>query len=266
MSIDFLVIRQWLEAHSDDIIVNLLAGVIAAVLILMTQTTVIIISTTIHDLITRRFRIRRIAGFRLGGDAPIEVLSGSLEEESPVLQGPDARAAARIQVMLEQVFRGRRVVDGYRARQSDEEIPQSDFCTVGGPEFNSCTRSVIAYLSSVAAFDSEGNLVLPSIGRVYKPEMEGGRIKKDYGLLVRMRNPVDGRRTCVVVAGCDTYGVYAAAQLLTNSARFPHLAGQFRKKRGLVSSALNKDFVAVISCRAQGTDVSNVRVEYVTSI
>jgi hypothetical protein len=256
---------RWTTAHQTDILVNLLAGLIAAIVLLVCQTGVIVVASLLHDILTRRLKIRRLFGLSTTGE-PIVVISGSLNPKQPLLEGPDARAAAQIHLTLEQVFRRRRVLDTFSASPDEKDLPHTDYCAVGGPEFNACARNTLAHLAKYVNFDAAGRLNVVACNKTFEAEYEGGAAVKDYGLLVRVRSPMDEQRRALIVAGCDTYGVYAAAQLLTDSRRFRSLYGRFRRKRGIFETLANKDYIAVVSCRPVGSDIAGVEVELVCGL
>jgi hypothetical protein len=96
---------------------------------------------------------------------------------------------------------------------SQDDLRENLIC-IGGPDANPVTRLILDRTSttlvvvngSVTFFDTE-------TGRYFSPQIDAGRDRRDYGIIVRTRNPFNLERAALVLAGSFGDGTQAAAEL-----------------------------------------------------
>lgn len=203
-----LLATSWLSSHSDAII----AGCISSAIVLGLQIFVPTTSQALYDLVMRRWAAKRVWGFRKPDQ--IYIVSGSIKEMTTddgtaFLAGPDAEAVAVVTVALQLLFPKAKLVRLFSPGFS-KDLYGNDLVTVGGPVNNSCTAAYLDALNVGARFE---NLDLVTPAKRY--EIAAGKDgTTDYGLIISAQNPYATDRRCIVVAGCDTHGVLAAANTL----------------------------------------------------
>lgn len=256
---------RWIKGSQNEININLFSGLISGFLVLSLQFAVRASTFLVRDVYLGRLRVKRLFGFAASGPV-IQVLSGSLQNKTPVLMGPDAKAAVRIQFTLESTFLRRSVFHTFAGKQSFTQIPQTDIVSVGGPTHNLCTRELLADFKSLVYFDSEDQLIVPCFGLTLKGADSKELNGEDFGLILRAPNPACPNHNILVLAGCGSHAVYAGALLFTDARRFPHLYGEFSRARGRLALLGNRHYLAIVRCRFRGGEIHNVHVDHVKTI
>lgn len=257
---------SWVSKYNTEIAVNLFSGLLSAVIVLSLQTSVRIGSFIIYDFFLGRFKIRRLFGFSTSGSI-IQVVSGSLQANVPMLMGPDAKASTGVQFTLESIFRKREVFHTFAGNGSFSQIPQTDFVTVGGPVYNPCTAAILAEFKNYLYFDSQDHLIIPVLNnKKYIGANSNETYGEDYGVILRVDNPTAPTHHAIVIAGCGSHAVYAGALLYINSARFPKLYHEFKKARGILDTFKNSNYLAIVKCKFRGGEILNVHIEHVVKL
>lgn len=108
---------------------------------------------------------------------------------------------------------------------SDDQVQkqiEKDFLILGGPKNNIITRRFLDKLRNVSLVaDQEGGAIswlVPGEEKTFEGEKAGKTIVKDYGLIVRAKNPFSSAKnptTICLFCGCHTYGTIAASKYFT---------------------------------------------------
>ena len=139
---------------------------------------------------------------------------------------------------------------------SDAELSSANLLILGGPAINAVAqRALDAIQDTLPASINLEEIAITIANRRYAPEYDQneGRVIKDYGLVVRCRNPFDSSNASMafLVMGCHGFGTAGAAQLLLDE-------GHARK---LSSEVEQRDFVAIAEVRIKGQDYETRIVE-----
>lgn len=132
------------------------------------------------------------------------------------------------------------------------ELRTSNLIVLGGPVANRVS-SLIWSAASVGVpytIDAEKQIVraLPSD---FTPEYDKrGKLKLDFGIVVRRRSPLDGENGLVIAAGCHGFGTEACAAMLTQRAQQNALA---RRTKG-------QDFAAIIRTELRDNQIISVAI------
>lgn len=87
-----------------------------------------------------------------------------------------------------------------------------DLVLIGYPQGNEITKIVMNDLVPPIKFDGH-NLIDTATGTIqYKPAISDGYVMEDYGCIIRAPNPYSPASTVFILAGCETFGVKAAAE------------------------------------------------------
>lgn len=205
-------ISKWLSDNAASII----AGVISSLIVLSLQFLVDLAVQFSHDFITQRSQVRRLFGLR--SPRRIYVVSGNVEQLATdvfrgtvLLAAPDAEAATKIKLTLAVLYPDADIIHTFSSTMS-EELFSEDIVSVGGPVNNATTRMLLQEMTSKVSFE---NLDIVTGKARYSLEKNNqGRLITDHGLLFVGPNPFNPDKRCMVVAGCDTNGVLAAAECL----------------------------------------------------
>ncbi len=241
---------DYLNKNSDAIIL----GIIASTLTIMLQISVYTVSNFITYFITLRWYLRRL--FSFADKENIYIISGSIYDEATggttLISGPSASAAANLHRTLEDIYSDSKIKHMYSTNNQSFYIDEN-IVSVGGPVYNSCTKNLMKHTKSLVYFDE--NDALHFNDHVYKKSVED---EVDYGLIIRLKNPFDTTKKALIIAGCGSHGVLAASMLFNKSNKFKEIQKDFEKKIGFINHIFNKDFIAVIQCRMNGNDISEV--------
>jgi hypothetical protein len=102
---------------------------------------------------------------------------------------------------------------------------------VGGPRFNDVSRQQMSSPGLRYIYDLGERAVIRDTvsGAVYSSSMHQNGVEKDYALITRTRNPYNRETFVLSLSGIHTFGVAAAALMLTK----PHVRDVARRVRGL---------------------------------
>lgn len=255
--LDFLnAAATWLTSQIN----NIVSGVIASV--------IIIAFGEIYGfghLTLKKYQVRKLWRFRRPME--VRVVSGSIDQSDPFVRAPtswpDANAASILIQCCKYIYPKTRVTHSFHSAP-DELI--GDIIAVGGPAHNDATRELLACVSSRITFsqihssDSADRYALVVSDKTYMPEFDGTRVRKDFGAIVRMRNPLNYRNSdSILVIGCETFGVLAAALVLIHDNVASSARAELAKMLPWARSHV--DFIAVFSCQPLQYSVGAIRFE-----
>lgn len=156
-------------------------------------------------------------------------------EASGLIGVGDMQAAAEVTSFFAELgFRRRaRAIDIIYQDQLAGDLYSANLICIGGPEGNRVTERILRRINHTIEFDGGGTSLRDTeTGTVYNPEFETDHEGKktltlDCGFLIKAPNPLDKRRTVVILAACYGYGTWAGATL-ARSPQFLHtdLVGQ----------------------------------------
>jgi hypothetical protein len=140
---------------------------------------------------------------------------------------------------------------------SDEQLGtkiENDLVLLGGPKNNPATKILLEKLKDICFVDQTDEYICwkyQAKEKYYRAKVERNRVKCDYGMIIRIKNPFStkGRIVCLLSGG-HTYGVIAAATYFVND--YPKVAN-VRK--------LAPTLIAVVSCDVVDDYPVNIRLE-----
>jgi len=138
----------------------------------------------------------------------------------------------------------------------DPELQSANLLILGGPAVNSVSRRALESIQDTLPVGINlEDICITVSNRRYSPEYDEdtGTVVKDYGLVVRCRNPFDSASDSMafLVMGCHGFGTAGAAQLLLRT----------NLVRNLSAEVEQRDFVAIAEVRVRGHDYSTRIVE-----
>jgi hypothetical protein len=202
-------------------------------------------------------------GFR--GVERLYVVSGSIsdvrqEVRDAILMGPDADAANECIAALRFLRPRTRVVRMYSPSFPDEMLKEN-VVAVGGPVNNPVTEKVMQPLSRIVKFDAA--LILHDLlaGSQFETKYsDGNTVERDYGLILKLPNPMRIGGELLVLAGCDTHGVLAAARAISPHPDGTGTSHAIRAQLGFGAFARKDYYMAVVSCNAVGNEVGTLQL------
>jgi hypothetical protein len=138
--------------------------------------------------------------------------------------------------------------------QVSGDVLKENLILVGGPEFNLITREVMDRLKTSIRF---GNPRLNEIAfhdtcdnRVLAPKVNSisGEVIKDYGLVVRAKNPFAPEKWVTVIAGSFGFGSWAGARYAAS--------GEMAKRKEIAGK---KEYELLVECEVVGGSPQNVK-------
>jgi hypothetical protein len=131
------------------------------------------------------------------------------------------RALAILMSSLNTAYKGIKIKNIVMSDEALSDRVENDIIILGGPKTNHLTRKLLDCIQEQPLVDENEQYIEWKIaGEEGKfpenPESEG-QIHRDYGLIIRMKNPFssDGSTVCLF-SGHHTYGVIAAASYFIN--------------------------------------------------
>lgn len=103
---------------------------------------------------------------------------------------------------------------------------QNHLILIGGPNHNSITKNLIFSNSKIPFSYNQNNTLVyfqkngsSEITKTYSPQMADGDnnfFKKDYALILNIKNPHDYQKRIILICGCRSIGCYGGAVFLSN--------------------------------------------------
>lgn len=131
-----------------------------------------------------------------------------------------------------------REVPLFTSRSFPVEFYSHDLILIGFPRGNEVTRRIMPDLDLPLIFKDHEIIDSRTGETKYTATIKEGEVVKDHGLLVRAPNPYKKGATVLILAGCETYGVKAAADFL-NISKLPILKDLRWLKSGILVAALH---------------------------
>jgi hypothetical protein len=175
-----------------------------------------------------RLPSRRTWRFRSSGRQLVIVIATSGHAETGVYRRAmtglgQVRALSLLSPSLRQAYPD---VDLQMVRLSvevGESDLDNDLLVIGGPKNSSVTKMLLEKLGPQLPFSVDGTEITWD-GTTYEGIAVKGKIRRDYGYVIRSRHPLHPTRRIVIVGGSHTYGTAAAARWLVedgSSRRLP---------------------------------------------
>lgn len=255
----FQALPSWVTTNSDSI----LAGILSSVIVILLQSIAIGLGLAIASALALKWRLRTI--WRLRNPQFAFVLSGSIADvsedvRSVILAGPDADAASKIVATLGLLYPAARLRHAYSSGFPTEMYKETIIC-VGGPLHNRSTKQLLSNFPTIR-FD-EFSLIAPD-NNIYETEYDDADVPiEDYGLIIRARNPYDEVHDVIILAGCDTYGVLAAALAISADPGAKRIRRQLARNLGFARFYKAVAFAAVVRCAVLENDVAKIELVHV---
>lgn len=249
----------WLTTYRDTIF----TGVVASLIVLALQAFVRAVSIALAAIVTIKWRLRPIWGFKTPGN--IHIVSGSIENVSEgvraaILAGPDADAASTIIAATGLLYPEAHVRHFYSSHFL-RDLWSENLIIVGGPVNNSCARGILDQYKDKESPIFDGFTLVSPTGKRYETIYDEQDVPiKDFGVLMRAVNPFDKSKDMLLMAGCDTYGVLAAAKLASHERFVRGAQKSLQKTLGFRRYLGGSDFVAVVECTVLENDIANLVV------
>jgi hypothetical protein len=253
----------WYTQNRDAII----AGIVSSAIVLTLQVATRVVSLLIYDIIVRRLPTKRIWG--IASPKQIYVVSGSIETLTgptglAYLAAPDAEAVAVVSVTLRLLYPKAELVHAYSPNFSPD-LYGAHVVSVGGPINNTCTRTLMKALGVPLRFE-QLDLVTPKRRYELKAPTAQDPVNTDYGLVISAPNPFTPGARCLIIAGCDTHGVLAAANALSPDRLQRKYRHAVAKGHGLLHYFKRYRYYSVVSAQALANTVGPPKVEEVVRL
>lgn len=112
---------------------------------------------------------------------------------------------------MDQVFMSEEVTDAARCKH---------LIVVGGPHTNALTDRILrAHAETLKLSIGEDNAIVVG-DKVFKPEMEGGKLVRDVGVIIACPNPFKANKRAIVFFGSHTFGTEGAALFFSENDGF----------------------------------------------
>jgi hypothetical protein len=245
----------------------ILAGIISSVIVLGLQIFVPPVSVIVYDTLARKRPAKRVWG--IASPKQIYIVSGSIETMTgptglAFLAAPDAEAVAVITVSLRLLFPKAELIHAYSPNFSPD-MYGAHVISVGGPVNNTCTRTLMKATGAPASFDRL-DLVTPNRRYELKPPTKDEPINTDYGLVISTMNPFTPTTRCIIIAGCDTHGVLAAANALSPDRLQKHFRAAVARSQPSLRFWKHYSYYAVVSAKALANTVGTLNIEEVNKL
>jgi hypothetical protein len=172
---------------------------------------------TLKDFFVRRRPLSRVFCFEK--NSTVYITSGddpaSGTDKPPIMQPGDVAALIELYSTLRSNRKDLNVVY-YPSGTLPADALDENLISVGGPHSNSTTNLLLEKLSSSLNFDKKGRLLSPTLDKPLSFKAKGNTAV-DYGFFIKSRNPFrsDESKYVYIIAGCETWGVLAAARRLS---------------------------------------------------
>lgn len=247
----------WIAKNFDSIVAGIIASIIVILLQTFTRATALIIAAWAN----KSLLLSPVWGFT--SSTRLYVVSGSIENvaqqvRNAILMGPDADAANEA-ITTTRLLRPKMRISRIYSPSYPDEFLKEDIVSVGGPVNNAVTRKLMAFISDFVIF--EGFVLKDRIaGHDYETVYEADKVHHDYGLILKLPNPSGFPTEILILAGCDTHGVLAAARAVSLHPDGKTALKALRKRLGLFAHFRRNYYMAIVGCKAVGNEVGNLEL------
>lgn len=254
-------ILAWINAFETDIYINIVAGLVASLIVLLGQSLVRTLSLIIASFFTLRYQLKAL--WYLRKPQRIYVVSGAIANNAPadvktaILAGPDSDAANTLIATIGLVY-PKTLVSHLYSSALPKELFKENLIVVGGPINNTCSKLVLDQVIEIIHF--EGFQLCDSTSQYSTIYDENDIALVDYGVVLRIDNPFDLTKDLILVAGCDTYGVLAAATLISLKEEASRQRSSIRKKLGFKKFLLKQNYYVIVQCSVLGNTISQLKI------
>lgn len=146
---------------------------------------------------------------------PTRIIPGtsrtSIEEGIPVTPIGPVKGYARLSQMLAVAAGSATQNKVYFSTEFPKEMIATDLICFGRPDVNIVTNQIVATANLPFRFEGDRIVDSKSGEEICRARIEGGRVTRDYGSIIRMTNPFHDGADILIFCGCQTFGVQAAA-------------------------------------------------------
>jgi len=253
---------EWIKTFKTDIYINIIAGLVASLIVLLGQTLVKTVSLIIASFFSLRYQLRALWFFRK--PQKIYVVSGTIANDTPtevktaILAGPDADAANVLVATIGLIY-PKALVSHVYSSALPKEFYKENLVIVGGPVNNICSKLVLDQVYDLIHF--EGFYLCDSSSQYSATYDENDNVLVDYGIVLRIENPFDSTKDLFLIAGCDTYGVLGAATLISLREEVSKQRSSIQKMLRQKNFFLKKNYYVIVKCSVLGNDISQIKIE-----
>jgi hypothetical protein len=250
-----------------DNFTGILIGIVSSLIVLLLQGFIRVFSLVVAAWIRKTGTLGPIWGFQRASE--VYVVSGSIQKAAATLLGPDADAANESIATMRFVRPNTKLIRLYSTSQPPEETT-SNVIAIGGPVNNAITQRFMSRpeISKHIVFakskkDPEIPVLVDKMTKpnsVYEPTYQGDEVESDYGLILKLPNPLGDQSEILILAGCDTHGVLAAARSISLHPDANVVLKAIRKHLGLGAYFRENYFAAIVHCIAVGNDVTRLKL------
>lgn len=253
-------IQSWITDNFNSIV----TGMVASVIVLLSQSLVRAIALLIASWVSRSLSLSPIWGFHSSDG--IYVISGTIDEVSEeirgaILMGPDADAANE-SIATIRFLRSKVRIFRFYSPKYPNELLRENLISVGGPINNYVTSKLMSSVSDLVSFEEfilKNNVSNETYETEYEDEDEKTAIQ-DYGLILKLPSPYAQNTDVLVLAGCDTYGVLAAARAISLHPDGKRTVRQILRKLGPLLYFKNNYYFGIFRCDVIGNDIGNIKL------
>lgn len=254
---------SWLQSNFS----NVLSGIIASVIVLAMQIFTRAASSALAEALVMKARPRSF--IRLRTEATTFVVSGAIsgvseDARAAILAGPDAEAASSVIATLGLLYPGVECRHVYSS-SFPADMYKENIIVVGGPINNRCAKIMMRNAKLRVHFTNEFALAVDGV--TFRPEYDDkDHPIIDYGVVLRLANPMDTAKDAILLMGCDTFGVLAAAQLICVKRDGQTAQRQLAKTLGLRRIFQAQSYLAIVRCRVLGETIGQLELVHARRI
>lgn len=238
---------------------NILAGIVASIIVLTLQVVVRALSLALAALVTLRWRLKLL--WRLGKIQRVYVVSGAIsgvsdDVQSAILAGPDATAASTLIAMAGLLYPKAEISHVYSS-SFPRDLYKEHMIVVGGPVNNICTATIFQFIGNHISFTDDFEMIFSEVTYETTYDDDDKPIR-DHGAIIRIDNPFDPSKNIIMAVGCDTYGVLAAALLISTRPDARRARAKLFRRLGFRKYFRPQRYIAVVGCDIIGNDIGQV--------
>lgn len=247
------LIKSWRGATFMDIVNNLFVNLITGI--------IVFIFTVILNKVITKLPGRRLWGIKDPGSLKI-IAATSTSTNTGVYNRPatgigQVKAATYVTNSLNKTYKRFDNENIYLSIEQVDLMLNNDIILLGGPKNNRFTKQLFERDEITKYVYQQEGRICWGLGESetaveYCGEESDNKIKKDYGIILKIENPFSHKdHTLVLFSGSHTYGTIAAAKYYTEVK-----AKDFRFLKSSMSS-----YYAIVSCEVQNDSIFNIKLE-----
>ncbi len=108
------------------------------------------------------------------------------------------------------------LLHAYSCKRYPPYLNQNNIILFGGPMSNNLLKDIMIEKKKTFLQFQDHTIINTKNNKRFEPKIKDNRVIKDFGIIIKIKNPYNSDLNLIIVAGCFDYGTFLSAKMLTN--------------------------------------------------